>query len=435
MGDLSPRSAFPSPPRRVAGMVMLSELRRHVLVDSRGQRAALVDLAVDLSVGDYPVVRRVFYRRPGRPTMEVAWDAIVMSDWGRGRLRVRDLQAGRAAPDAALRRTVLLKRDVLDALVLDVARIETMRANDLWLREEGGQVWLRAADVSPWAVLRRLGRGLLGRGAERRLVDWRDLEFLRGDPEAAHSGHDYHRRIARLPPVSIAQLATAVPYRHAAELLTLLPDPLAADTLEALPPERQLQVFETLDEDQALRLLSLMAPDTATDLVGRLETEQASWFLERLPLEQAERVLGLLRYPEDTAGGIMTNDVPVAPAWMTVGEARVALREQIRSPDFVYYVYAVDNLETRVVQGVLSLRDLLVGDEGQLLGELIRRDLVTIDPLEPATEAARRVVEQHLAALPVVGRDGRLLGVVTVDAALAHVAPAAWRDRTPRIFS
>jgi Mg/Co/Ni transporter MgtE len=312
-----------------------------------------------------------------------------------------------------------------------------MRANDLWLREDGGRLWLCAVDVSPWAVLRRLARGFiqLGRGAERRLVDWKNLEFLRGDPQAARMGGDYHRRIARLPAVTIAQLATTVPYRHAAELLTLLPDPLAADTLEALPPERQLQVFETLDESQALRLLALMAPDTATDLVGRLTPETAQWFLERLPAEAALRVLDLLRYPDDTAGGLMTNDVPVVPARMTIGEARRVLPEHLRRPDFVYYVYAVEDVETRRLEGVLSLRDLLINDDSTLVSEIMQRDVLAVDPLEPAAQAARRVCELHLAALPVVSRDGRLLGAVTIDTALAHVAPATWRDQTIRIFS
>src|SRR5438477_116527 len=128
----------------------------------------------------------------------------------------------------------------------DVER--AMRANDLWLRLEGGRLWLRAADVSPWAVLRRLARGLLGRGGERQLVDWGDIEFLRGNPRVAQAGGDYHRRIARLTPPAIARLADEIPYHHAAELLTLIPDATAADALEAMAPERQLQVFEDLEE-------------------------------------------------------------------------------------------------------------------------------------------------------------------------------------------
>jgi Mg/Co/Ni transporter MgtE len=348
---------------------------------------------------------------------------------------VADLSQARAAPPEALRRTVLLRRDILDALVLDVERRQAMRANDLWVREEDGSLWLRAADVSPWAVLRRLGRGLLGRGAERRLVDWRDIEFLRGDPRLAVQGGDYHRRIARLSPPAIAQLAEAIPYRHAAELLTLLPDPLAADTLEVLASARQLQVFSTLDEDQGIRLLALMAPNTAADLLGRLDPESAQVVLDRLPDDRAERIVDLMRYPEDSAGGLMTNDVPAVGLELSVGQARDLLPDQLRTPDFPYYVYVVDTLASRRLRGVLSLRDLLVHKPETLVAEVMEPDVVMLDPLESAQDAARRVVEEHLAALPVVARDGRLLGAVTFDAALAQVAPLAWRDHAPRIFS
>lgn len=346
-----------------------------------------------------------------------------------------DLASGRAAPAGALKRTVLLRRDILDALLLEVANRQSMRANDLWLRQDEGRLWLMGADISPWAVLRRLGRGLLGDGHGRRVVDWAHVEFLRGDPRAGMEGGDYHRRIARLPPAAIARLAEDVPYHHAAELLTLLPDPVAADTLEAMSPERQVQVFEDLDQDQAVRLVALMAPDLAADLVGRLAPEWAQWCLEQMPAARAERIIDLLRYPEDTAGGIMTNDIPVASACLTVEQARFELREQLATADFVFYVYVVENAVTRTLCGVVTLRDLLVKDNQSLLGEVMRRDMVAVDPLEPAVQAARRVVAEHLAALPVVARDGRVLGAITVDAAVAVLTPAAWRDHVPRVFS
>jgi Mg/Co/Ni transporter MgtE len=348
---------------------------------------------------------------------------------------VTDLSSGRAAAAEALKRTVLLRRDILDALLLDVDQRQTMRANDLWLQQEGDRLWLRGVDISPWAVLRRVGRGLLGGGHDRRVVDWAHVEFLRGDPRAALESDDYHRRIARLPPAGIARLAEDLPYHHAAELLTLLPDPLAADTLEAMLPERQLQVFEDLAEYQAVRLLALMAPDLAADLVGHLEPEWAQRCLEQLPPASAERIIDLLRYPEDAAGGIMTNDIPVAPAWVTLKQARSELKEQLAYPDFVYYVYVVESAETRKLAGVVTLRDLLVQDEQRLLSEVMRRDMVTVGPLESGVAAARRVVEEHLAALPVVARDGRLLGAITVDAAVAMLVPATWRDQIPRVFS
>ncbi|HET9787059.1 MAG TPA: CBS domain-containing protein, partial [Pyrinomonadaceae bacterium] len=59
----------------------------------------------------------------------------------------------------------------------------------------------------------------------------------------------------------------------------------------------------------------------------------------------------------------------------------------------------------------------------------------TLDPLSPASEGAYRVIDSHVAALPVINKEGRLLGIVTVDAAIAQVAPPNWRTQAPRIFS
>jgi Mg/Co/Ni transporter MgtE len=76
-----------------------------------------------------------------------------------------------------------------------------------------------------------------------------------------------------------------------------------------------------------------------------------------------------------------------------------------------------------------------VRDEDRRVDDFMRRDIVAIDALEPAQLAARRVIDEHLAALPVVARDGRLLGSITVDAAVALVTPVSWRDQVPRVFS
>jgi Mg/Co/Ni transporter MgtE len=320
-------------------------------------------------------------------------------------------------------------------MVVDVGQRHTLRANDLWFREEEGQLWLAGADESPWAVLRRLGRGFLGRGGARRLVDWKDMEFLRGDPRTARAGRDYHRQITRLQPAEIACLLDALPYLHAAELLTLIPDPIAADTLEVMSIERQAQVIQVLEEDQAVRLLELMAPDLGADLLGVLKPERAQHFLTRLGEAPRELLVNLLRYPSDTAGGIMTNQLVCVPASLPVGDARRDLKPRIGLPDFAQYLYVVDDPDQRRVQGVISMREFAVADDRALLGELMNPDVSSIDALEPAVEAARRVAEQHLAALPVTSRDGRLLGAVTIDAALAHILPASWRSQAPRIFS
>lgn len=420
--------------KETGAVVMLSELRHFHLVDGQQRCARLLDVAVALLDVDYPPVTQVFFQPQAKPR-SLPWEAIQALDWQAQQLHVSDLEAGQAICPPCPQEAILLQRDIVDALILDLQHRRVTRANDLWLEEHEQRWRLAAVDTSVHALVRRLSRGRYGRVQHSRLEDWKYMEFLRGDPQAARSGAGYHRRITRLAPGEIARLTDALPYLHAAELLLLLPDPLAADTLEVMTPERQLQVFEELEEEHALRLLALMAPDLAADLVGRLATPMAQRYLNRLPKPYSERIVDLLRYPEDTVGGIMTNDLVTAPAHLTVREARQALRQRLQEPDFVYFVYVVEDEKTQRLCGVLTLRTLLIADEACILREVMQRYLVTSQPLEPARTAAYHLIDSGLAALPVVGDDGQLLGALTVDAAVAQVAPASWRTQAPRVFT
>src|SRR5262249_4110847 len=133
-----------------------------------------------------------------------------------------DFESSQSA-ERMLTQEVLLRRDVLDALILDLKNRRATRANDLCLKEETGRLSLWAADVGGRAILRRLSRGVFGAQPGDILYDWKRVEFLRGDPEAARSGSGYQ--------------AT---------------DRVADEVLEVMGPKRQLQVFEELNESVVL---------------------------------------------------------------------------------------------------------------------------------------------------------------------------------------
>lgn len=416
-------------------MVMFSELRRYRIRDQHtSSDARLTDLVLSLA-GEYPTVERIVLRRGLETEKELPWSAVASIDWGKRRVIVKDLDAAQPVEEEANQHGVRIDRDVMDALILDVPRRQSMRANDLWLELSSHGMFLRAADISPWAVLRRLARGVLGRGSDHQLLDWLDVEFLRGDPQAARDGRDYHRRVAQLHPAEIAHLLDAVPYLHAAELLTLLEDDLAADTLEVMNPERQIQVFEELEQTRQLKLVALMAPEHAADLIARLGPDIAREILEALPVDNRDRVIDLLRYPEGTAGGIMTNDVVMVAQHLTIVQGRASIRERLLKPDFIYYIYVVEDLQSRRLVGVLTLRDLLIAKDDERIADRMRASVDTLDPLLPATQAAQRVAEHNLAALPVVGREGRLLGAVTADAAVVQLTPPSLLAEAPRVFT
>jgi Mg/Co/Ni transporter MgtE len=210
-----------------------------------------------------------------------------------------------------------------------------------------------------------------------------------------------------LPPGDIASLSEALPYLHATELILLLSIPI----------------------------LAKMAPDIATDLIGRLTAEQARHYLDQLPKPVSERIIDLLRYPENSVGGIMTNDVIAIPGEFTISEARERLRSKLQDPDFVYFLYVIDDDENKHLRGVVTLRSILVARDDQKLEEIMNPYLATLSPLDSPRQAAYRLIKSQLAALPVVSQDSRLLGVVTVDAAVSLVAPGPWSSQAPRIFT
>lgn len=416
-------------------MVMLSQLLRFRIVDEQGAEAELSDLSVALLDADHPPVTCLYFLNAKRQTCSIRWEKVCAVDWRERVIKVDDLGTADVESTESLAKAVLLAAGILDAMVLDLQNRRTTRANDLLLEEHEGKLLLQAADTGLGAIARRLTRGRFGPVLESALYDWTYVEFLRGDPRAVRSEEGEHLRISRLPPGEIARLTDGLPYLHAAELITLLPDPKAADTLETMGAERQLQVFEELDEVQALRLLELMAPDIAADLLGRLHPLTMRRYVEHLSRKQAERLLELLRYPEHTVGGIMTNDVVYVCADLTIAAARDKLRVPLKNPDFVYFVYVVDSDETHTLRGSISIRDLLTAPDETKLEEIMDPYLITLHPLAPADQSAHRVLDSHLAALPVVDDDKQLLGIVTIDAAVAQVAPRSWTAQVPRIFS
>ncbi|HJR82099.1 MAG TPA: CBS domain-containing protein [Anaerolineales bacterium] len=415
-------------------MVMLSELLQFRVTDAHGDSTKLTDLTVSQLDTDYPLVTHIISHSPNqRGERVLQWKMVKGMDQATRQIQVED--HGQAEDTDTLAQVVRLRLDILDALILDLQNRRATRANDLWLDEKNGQLRLSAADTSGRAILRRLVRGTFDERHRSSLYDWKYIEFLRGDPQAVEAGAPYHRRIVRLPSGEIAHLTAAIPYLHAAELLSLLPVQLAADTLEVMSPERQLQVFDELEEMFALQVLEHMAPDLAADVIGHLNIKVAQHYLNRLPKKYGKRIVDLLKYPANTVGGIMTNDVVTLPPQLKMEKARSLLREKLKEPDFVYFVYVVEDQPPHKLRGVVSLRQFLTAEDDQTVEELMNPYLLTLSPFDSPVEAGYRLLNSQLAAMPVVGKNGELLGTVTIDAAVSQVAPRNWRAQAPKVFS
>ena len=196
------------------------------------------------------------------------------------------------------------------------------------------------------------------------------------------------------------------------EILKLLSDDEVTALIQEMERFEQVSLFRLLDYGRAPAVLKAMASDDAVDLLGELSPEEIAALLPLVD-EEGAKFSGLLKYPEESAGGIMTTEYISLPADLPVEEAIARLREIAPQAETIYYVFVVD-LENRLI-GVLSLRDLIAAPDGTPLKEIMRHNVISVNAALDQEEVARVVVKYDLLALPVVDDSNRLLGIITFD--------------------
>lgn len=415
---------------------MLSDLRKFKIADSQGKRLKLSDLAIkDSAKVDYPPVYRLFFYNENGELASLRWETVREIKLKEREFLVESLEAGEVFSPEILVKEVFLFRDILDSIVIDLQNRRATRANDLWLEKKQDEIVVRGADISFNAIFRRLSGGKFGKPSEENIYDWRYVEFLRGNPQAVKNGAGYNLRITRLAPGEIAGFIEAIPYLHAAELIILLPDALAASVLQVTVLEKQLQIFAELNEDDSIKILDKISPESAAGIIKHLEPARAKTYLEKMSPERSRKALQILKYEEGTVGSIMTTDIVFISKNLTVKEARIKLTERLKEPDFVYFIYVVEDEETQNLCGVMSLRKIVISNEDEILSDLMDEYVSFLNPLDDARKSSFRIIDSHLAAMPVINHEGKLIGALTIDAAVSTVAPRGWQDQAPRVFS
>ncbi len=332
-----------------------------------------------------------------------------------------------------------LVKQVLDRQIVDTDGRRVVRVNDLQIARIRDQFRLTGVDVGSKGLLRRLGlerpasalAGALGRSLPSGVIPWDDVAPLQQeDPLRLRVSRD---KITRLPPADIAAILNDLDHQTGEALATTLSNETLADALEESPMSVQTAVLSRLDPERAADILEEMGPDEVADLIPTFSAQTGARFLELMEEEEAGDVRNLLRYPVDSAGGIMTTEFTSVPYSLQAGQALEHLRRspEAQEDEMMHYVYLVD--EENGLQGVVRLRDLVMAPPDTPLSELSVKELVYVDPHTAQTEAAYLIAKYDLLALPVVDEEsGELLGIVTVDDAIDSVLPTAWKKRLPR---
>ena len=328
---------------------------------------------------------------------------------------------------------VLLGRDVLDHQIIDVAGHRVVRVNDIQLAQIDGVYRTVGVDTSWQAVLRRAGpRMLADRITGRQMIDWADLHYLAGAaPVRLNVSYD---RLAELHPVDLARIIDALSLHESAAIVAALDHETAADALEEVSDARVADLIERMDQERAADILEEMDPGAAADTLEDLDDAVAEQLLARMDPDEAADVQTVLAYDEDSVGRIMTADFVRVPEAATVGDALARIRALDEVPDPLLAVYVVAATNPTKLCGIVRLRNLILSEARTPLRVVMDADLPTIHPDEPAEKAARLLAEYNLLAIPVLDDAARLIGVVTVDDALAVLMPEIWQRRGAGMF-
>lgn len=230
--------------------------------------------------------------------------------------------------------------------------------------------------------------------------------------------------------LSIADLVDtlqSLPIEEAADALTQMPDARAVAVLDSPELRCAADILSRLAPARAVALLSQMSEDRAADVLSDMEEEDAAALRAGLPAPVRASIETLLRWPPDSAGGMMTTEYVATSADATVAEVLAHIRTVERSRETVYSVFLLEP-QGRLVATV-SLRQLIAAEPESRAIDLARgHDPITVAPTTDREEVAHLIRRHDLLALPVVDEQGRPMGIVTVDDVLDALVAAHTED-------
>ncbi len=332
-----------------------------------------------------------------------------------------------------------LVADLLDKQIVDIDGRKVVRINDLEVARTGGQLRVVAADIGFAGLLRRLGLRKLGERLSpslheripRAMIAWDSVAPIREvNPSHVHLSVTASK-LARLHPSDLAEIIGNLSSNEAATVVKQLDDEVAADAFEHLDAQTQRELIENVGTARAADIIEEMDSDDAADLLAELPEERQSELLAEMNADTAGELRELVKYDDDTAGGLMTTDyVWIYPHRTTDATIR-KIRELAPESELIYYLYVIDQ-EDRLL-GIVTLRDLLLALPTAFIDKIMRTDIVSVRPETPAEEVAAAIARYDLLAIPVVDAHDRMLGIVTVDDAIDAIMPEELAKKLPRI--
>ena len=245
-------------------------------------------------------------------------------------------------------------------------------------------------------------------------------DLARSNPEKAYRYLEENKQlwiqIATKDPFDSADVLEEFEPTEAGRLITELPTLIAVKIFESLRPRAIIEIVESLDDTDVEEIFKQMDTEDAVDVLERSTDDETDEILEILDKSTKLNIDRRLSYPEDSVGRQMSEEVAKISTGLTVKDALKELKSLHNNVEDLIYVYSVDK-ENRLT-GVISFREIVFANEDDLIKNVMIQDPVFVNPSSDQEEAAGLIRQYELLALPVIDKDNKLIGQITINSAL-----------------
>ncbi len=210
------------------------------------------------------------------------------------------------------------------------------------------------------------------------------------------------------------------------KMFRILPKDMAADVFANLEIEDQQYIIQSLSDKEAGNIIDNLMADDATDLLEEMPASIVKKILANARPDTRADINHLLRYPEDSAGSIMTVEYVDLKEYMTVSQAIARIRKIGLDSETVNICYVVTN--QRILVGTVALRYLLIKDGEEKIGDIMNTKVISINTMTDQEEAANMFKKYDFTAMPVVDNENRMIGIITIDDVVDIIEEEATED-------
>ncbi len=232
--------------------------------------------------------------------------------------------------------------------------------------------------------------------------------------------------LTEMHPADVATMFDELEKRQISLLFRLLPKELAAETFVELDADNQEALIKAFSDNELKEVLDEMYLDDAVDLVEEMPANVVRRILQNTDEETRKMINEVLKYPKDSAGSIMTIEYVQLKESMTVADSFQTIRRTGIDKETIYSCYVID--QNRRLKGIVTAKDLLLSDSEMLIGEIMNEDVISVFTTDDKEEVVQKFQLYDMLAMPVVDKENRLVGIITVDDAIDVIEQEATED-------